>query len=458
MGQDRVIIVGAGPAGVRCAQMLAQHGVRPLLVDEGQRDGGQIYRRQPDSFSRKYDKLYGKEAKRALDLHDTFENIRDSIDYLPQTSAWNLVADRLHLAREGRAFARDFDALVLCTGATDRVMPIKGWERAGTYSLGASQIALKAQACSIGSSVVFLGSGPLLYLVSSQYVEAGANVVAVLDTSAFSKRLRALPKLMARFDLMRKGAGLVSSLKRAGVRVETGIEPVEILGTDEAGVSGVLYRDARGAVHELTCDALAIGQHLRPETQLADLAGCRFGFDAQTRQWLAQCDDLGRSSVKGVYLAGDGMRVLGADCAEVAGQLAAAAVLSDLGHAVEAGQIEVMKRCREQFKRFASGIAEAFPWPAEQVARVSDDTIVCRCEAITAGELRRVVRDEGAGEVNRAKAFSRVGMGRCQGRYCSNAAAEVIAGCANVPVEEVGRQRSQAPVKPLCIATTEEDS
>lgn len=152
------------------------------------------------------------------------------------------------------------------------------------------------------------------------------------------------------------------------------------------------------------------------------------------------------------------MRVLGADCAEVAGQLAAAAVLSDLGHAVEAGQIEVMKRCREQFKRFASGIAEAFPWPAEQVARVSDDTIVCRCEAITAGELRRVVRDEGAGEVNRAKAFSRVGMGRCQGRYCSNAAAEVIAGCANVPVEEVGRQRSQAPVKPLCIATTEEDS
>ena len=458
MGQDRVIVVGAGPAGVRCTQMLVQRGMRPLLVDENRRDGGQIYRRQPDSFSRSYGKLYGTEAPQALDLHDTFEKMRDSIDYLPQTLVWNIAGSRLHLLCEGSAFTRDFDALVLCTGATDRVMPVKGWERAGTYSLGASQIALKAQACSIGASVVFLGSGPLLYLVSSQYVEAGANVVAVLDTSAFSRRVRALPKLLARFDLMRKGAGLVSSLKRAGVRMETGVEPVEILGTDEAGVSGVRYRDASGEVRELACEAVAIGQHLRPETQLADLAGCRFGFDTGTRQWLPECDELGRSSVKDVYLAGDGMRVLGADCAEVAGQLAAAAVLSDRGYPIDAESVSELKQKRTAFARFASGIAEAFPWPAEQIARVSDDTIVCRCERIDAGELRRVVREEGAREVNRAKAFSRVGMGLCQGRYCAHAAAEVIASCTNVPVEQVGRQRSQAPVKPLGIATRGEDA
>jgi bacterioferritin-associated ferredoxin len=84
---------------------------------------------------------------------------------------------------------------------------------------------------------------------------------------------------------------------------------------------------------------------------------------------------------------------------------------------------------------------------------LSDDTIVCRCEGISAGELRRVIRDEGAREANRAKAFSRVGMGRCQGRYCGHAAAEVIADAAGVPLEQVGRLRGQAPVKPFAMST-----
>ncbi len=456
MGRPRVVVVGAGPAGVRCAETLVGYGVRPTLVDEGQRDGGQVYRRQPRTFSRPYGKLYGTESRRALNLHGTFDTLLESLDYLPGTVAWNLAAGELHLAQDGRTFTRGYDSLVLCTGAIDRVMPIKGWQRAGTFSLGASQIALKAQACSIGAAVVFLGSGPLLYLVASQYVEAGANVVAVLDTSPFSLRLRALPKLVARFDLLRKGARLLGSLKSAGVRVETGAQPIEILGTDDEGVGGVRYRDDKGAVRELVCDAVAIGQHLRPETQLADLAGCGFFFATATRQWLPKCDDMGRSSVRGVYLAGDGMRVLGADAAETAGRLAAMAVLSDLGHTIETSAVDGFKRERARFERFARGIAQAFPWPAEQVARVSDDTIVCRCEGVDAGELRRVVRDEGAHEVNRAKAFCRVGMGRCQGRYCAHAAAEVIASTAKVSIEEVGRQRGQAPVKPLPITSDEQ--
>jgi hypothetical protein len=99
----------------------------------------------------------------------------------------------------------------------------------------------------------------------------------------------------------------------------------------------------------------------------------------------------------------------------------------------------------------------AFPWPARQAAELPDDAIVCRCEAITAGELRRVVGALGATEANRAKAFSRLGMGRCQGRYCGHAGAEVIAHAAGVPLEQVGRLRGQAPVKPLAIAVREEE-
>jgi hypothetical protein len=106
--------------------------------------------------------------------------------------------------------------------------------------------------------------------------------------------------------------------------------------------------------------------------------------------------------------------------------------------------------------RFRLGLAQAFPWPAEQAAQLPDDAIVCRCEAITAGELRRTVGEMGAREANRAKALCRVGMGRCQGRYCGHAGAEVIAHAAGVPIEQVGRLRGQAPVKPLAIAVREE--
>ena len=80
---------------------------------------------------------------------------------------------------------------------------------------------------------------------------------------------------------------------------------------------------------------------------------------------------------------------------------------------------------------------------------------MCRCETVTAGELRRCVNELGSRELNRAKAFSRVGMGRCQGRYCGHAGAEIVAAAAGVPIESVGRLRAQAPVKPLLMNTRE---
>ena len=456
MAQPRVIIIGAGPAGVRCAETLVAAGLRPTVIDENRRDGGQIYRRQPDNFTRPYAKLYGTEAGRAQALHASFDALRGRIDYFPETLAWNIFGGELHVAHDHRTRSLPYDALVICSGATDRLMPVKGWHYAGTYSLGASQIALKAQACAIGRRIVFMGTGPLLYLVASQYVKAGANVAAVLDTSPLMRRVAALPKLLARPRLLRNGFALMAGLKRAGVPVLTGITPVEIEGAPDTGVRGVVFKDAQGRTRSLECDAVAMGYHLRPETQLADLARCAFRFDQETRQWLPEVREDGRTSVAGVYLAGDGMRVLGADAAEIGGRLAALAVLKDFGLPVDDDALRRLRTEQARMERFRQGLAQAFPWPAEQAAQLPDDAIVCRCEAITAGELRRVVCEMGAREANRAKAFSRVGMGRCQGRYCGHAGAEVIAAAAGVPVEEVGRLRGQAPVKPLPIGIQKE--
>lgn len=456
MAEPRVIIVGAGPAGTRAAEALVRAGLRPMVIDEGQRSGGQIYRRQPEGFGRSYAKLYGTEAERARDLHQSFEALLPHIDYRPETLVWNIADQHVWWANAHDEDAAPFDALILCSGATDRLMPVLGWHHAGCYSLGGAQVALKAQACAIGREVVFMGSGPLLYLVAAQYAAAGAKVAAVLDSAPASARVRAAPDMLALPSVLWNGIGLTLALRKARVPVLHGVTPVEIRGDADQGVTGLVYRTAGGDTHEIACDAVAMGHHLRSETQLADLARCAFGFDPVSRQWLPQCDDEGRSSVPGVYLAGDGCRIRGARAAEAGGQLAALAALADLGQQVDAAERAHLRDAMADYARFARGLMRAFPWPQHQAASLPDAAMVCRCEAVTAGDLRQVVRETGAREANRAKAFSRVGMGRCQGRYCGLAAAEVIAAEAGVPVESVGRLRAQAPVKPLSISTGED--
>ncbi|MPW20695.1 NAD(P)-binding protein [Paraburkholderia sp. CNPSo 3157] len=447
-----VIVIGAGPAGVRAAQALVEAGLRPVVIDEGRRDGGQIYRRQPEGFTRTYETLYGTEAQRAHALHRDFDALRAKIDYVPETLVWNVEPGAVHVVSGTRHRKIAFDALIICSGATDRLMPVPGWHLAGTYSLGGAQVALKSQGCAIGARVAMMGTGPLLYLVAAQYVKAGATVSVVLDTSTFSQRLRALPQLLAIPSALKKGIALMGVLKDARVPIHRGITPVAIEGTPQGGVQGVRVKQANGAMLQVECDAVALGYHLRSETQLADLAGCEFRFDRALQQWLPVADEDGRSNVKGVYLAGDGVRVRGADAAERAGRLAALAALKDFGLRHDDTEADTLRMQLARFTRFAAGLRTVFPWPARFAAALPDETIVCRCEAITAGELRRVVNEMGANEANRAKAFSRVGMGRCQGRFCAHAGAEVIAAQARVPLEAVGRLRGQAPVKPLPMA------
>lgn len=455
MGQPVIIIVGAGPAGVRAAQAVVKAGLRPIVIDEGARAGGQIYRRPPENFTRSHEELYGTEAARARAIHDDFAALEGKIDYRPETLVWNVAEGHVWAARDGQTEAIAYDALILCSGASDRVAPVQGWQAAGCYSLGGAQIALKAQGCAIGHRVIFLGSGPLLYLAAAQYVKAGAEVAAVLDTSPFWLRVKAAPKLAALPDLLWQGVKLLTDLKRAGVPVLTGVEPVAIEGDPQSGVSGVSVRH-KGAVRTFAGDAVAMGWHVKPEAQLADLARVPFAFDEATRQWLPQTDADGRAGNQ-VYLGGDGAKVAGARSAEVTGELAAYAALADLGLRVDTDRRRWLLSEKARFARFAQGLAQAFPWPHAMIAAIPDEAIVCRCEAVTAATLRASVNTAHAQEANRAKAFSRVGMGRCQGRYCGHASAEIIAAARGVALEQTGRLRGQAPVKPIPVSLKRSD-
>ncbi|MGY8660818.1 FAD/NAD(P)-binding oxidoreductase [Bradyrhizobium sp. UFLA05-109] len=452
-----IVIVGAGPAGTRAAEVLVGAGLCPIVIDEAPENGGRIYQRQPAGFHRTKRALYGFEAAKAQAIHDTFDQLRSSIDFRPRTLAWNLRSGVIDTICDGKASAVPFVQTVLCTGAMDRVIPLPGWTLPGVFTLGGSQISLKAQGCAIGARVAFLGTGPLLYLVAYQYARAGAQIAAVLDTTPFATKARQAFGLMRGGATFAKGLYYSAWLRAHDIPVIEGATPLAIEG--DGRVESVSWRDAHGGKHGAPVDAVGLGFGLKPEAQLADLAGVPFDFDPVQHNWQPRKDRSGRTSVEGVFLAGDGSGIRGADLAEAAGARAAWAVLAARGMAVDARAVARLDTTLAEGETFRAALERAFPFPAKLAAAMADDTILCRCEVITAGELRAAANEALAtlppSEVNRAKALTRVGMGRCQGRVCGAAAAEVLAATMSCPVEQVGRLRGQPPVKPIPILPAE---
>ena len=443
------VIVGAGPAGIRAAEVLVKAGLRPSILDEGFRSGGQIYRRPPVDDGRSYRSRYGSEAHKAEALHKAFDALRDHVDYRPETLVWNMSQQNgahLDLMSRGVHSELAYSHLILATGATDRVLPFKGWTKPGVYTLGASQTALKAQGCTIGERVVFMGSGPLLYLVAWQYLHAGAKVVAVLDTAPFTAKFNLAHLALYAPRVVALGAYYGLRLKLAGVPIHYNARPDEVLG--ETHVEGLRYRTGK-QTHAVACDALAYGFALRPETQLADLAGCEFGFEPRDRAWLPVADALGRSSRKTIYVAGDGAGIAGADAAEIRGQLAAMALLEDVGKSVDIAKRQNLIAALDRIYHERLIIEKAFPFPADWFQTVPRDITLCRCEEISLGDALDVIEAGNAREINRLKALTRVGMGRCQGRMCTAATAELLAFMQHKSPADTGRIRAQAPVKPI---------
>jgi NADPH-dependent 2,4-dienoyl-CoA reductase/sulfur reductase-like enzyme len=447
MNDPPPVIVGAGPAGMRAAVTLAAAGLAPIVLDEAPRSGGQIYRRPPPGFVRAHRTLYGFEAAKARRVHEAFDALAGRIDYRPGTLVWDLKPHVLHCLAAGAFGDVACRDVILAPGARDRVIPFPGWTIPGVYTLGGAQVALKYQGCAVGERVVFMGTGPLLYLVAYQYAKAGARVAAVLDTTGFAARRRAVPGLLRSGRTFAKGLWYVAALRARGIRVANGIRPVAAEAQDGA-VCALAYRVGKSQ-HRIACDAIAFGFGLSSETQLADLAGVPFAFDPVQQQYLPRCDDAGRTGVRGVYLAGDGGGIAGADAAEIAGERAALALLEDRGHSVDKARAAALERERRRAARMRVALDAAFPFPVDMASAMTDETVLCRCEGVTAGELRAAARELHAEEINRAKAFSRCGMGRCQGRMCGPSAAIVLAAALGVPLDGAGRLRGQPPVKPI---------
>jgi NADPH-dependent 2,4-dienoyl-CoA reductase/sulfur reductase-like enzyme len=447
------VIIGAGPAGLATARALVEAGLRPIVLEEGNRPGGQGTRRLCPLMSGETERFMGRRAAASSLARETDEDdVLAACDWRPNTLVWAIFADRLETIRDGHHASIHFDQLMIAAGATDRIMALPGWTLPGVFSLGGAQVALKAHASFIGERVVLAGSSPLLYLAAAQYARMGARDLTVVDTAqASGKRKAAFGMAMTSPGTLFEGVQLLYELRRHGVRHIEGATLVEVQGTDRVEALHIRHRD--GSSEKIDCDAVAIGYGLRPETQLAELAGADFRFDETLRNWFPVIDADGRAG-PALWLAGDGAMIGGRIAAAKSGRLAGLSMLAArTGTPVDGPEAKRLRKSVAQLRRFQLHMAGAFPWPHEAARSLPDDTIVCRCERITAGEIRRAI-DKVAGpvEVNRVKAVTRCGMGRCQGRFCGPTLQELTAATAQRPVAEVGRLRAQAPVRPIPIA------
>jgi NADPH-dependent 2,4-dienoyl-CoA reductase/sulfur reductase-like enzyme len=441
----KIVIVGAGPAGIAAGAVLAKAGLSITLIDEGSQPGGQIHRAPAPGLALDMRALLGRSHADYRRFHVTAENLCGQVDYQPGTLAWNVYDRAVQVTAAAGLAAVPYDALVIATGATDRVMPVAGWTLPGVFTLGGAQALLKGQGCLIGTQVAFCGSSPLLYVAALQYQQLGGRVAAVIDTTPFRSKLRAVPNLLAAPAMLAKGLRSMAALRRRGIPIVHGARIEAFEGEDR--VSAVSYRDAGGGQHRVACDGVAYGHGLRSESQLAEVAGCSLQYDAVQRQYRPVVDRDGRAG-RGIYLAGDGGTIGGAEAARVSGALAGAAILADLGVAAPAPDVAALRRSLRRLRRFQAGVAEAFAWPHAAAAALADAVVICRCENVTVGEVRQAIR-QGASEANRVKAATRCGMGRCQGRFCGPALAELTAA---TPLD---RLRAQPPIKPLPIAAAQ---
>ncbi|MEU7417134.1 NAD(P)/FAD-dependent oxidoreductase [Streptomyces antibioticus] len=442
-------VIGAGPAGLAATLAGAARGVHVTLIDSAPQPGGQFYR-QPAP---------GLGARRPRALHHrwrTWERLRTGLDAHLAAGRVTLLSDRhvwcverntdpspapftVHALlgpAQDESVAIRADGVLLATGAYEKVLPFPGWTLPGVVTAGGAQALLKGGLVLPGRTAVVAGTGPLLLPVATGLAAAGATVVALVESAApkdFAQRARVLA---AAPDKLAEGAGYAAQLVRHGVPLKLGHTVLEAHGGErlESVTVAALGPDGRpvpGTARRLPCDTLAVGHGLLPHTDLADGLGCRLDGPA------VHVDDEQRTDVPGVWAAGEATGVGGAVLSLAEGHIAGRSAAARLRGAVpDPAEWAPADRARTRSRAFFDGLDGVYAPPARWAELVTDETVVCRCEEVTAGAVREAVGSLGAGDLRTVKLLTRAGMGWCQGRMCEAGVAGV-AGCAPVPARRL---------------------
>ncbi|HEY8458504.1 MAG TPA: NAD(P)/FAD-dependent oxidoreductase [Actinopolymorphaceae bacterium] len=405
-----IAVIGAGPAGLAAATTAAGYGMRVVLLDAGGRPGGQYFR------GRTHDRRF-RRLRTRLDQ----AMVAGTLTYRPRHQVWTVERlDSGFVVRsiaEG-AFAHRARHVVVATGAYDRHVPFPGWELPGVMAAGGAQALVKGSGQAPGSRVVVAGSGPFLLPVAVALAKAGATVVGVYEASRTRRYLRHLPVLARHPARIAEATTYAAALARHKIPYRTGHAVVAAHGDDKLTGVTIGQLDPRGmptTTEEVACDTLAIGYGFTPQIELLAELGCDLDGDH------VAVDAGQRTSVPGVYAAGETAGIGGAPLALVEGELAAHAIAEEAGRPRDRRlrwRISLLRIRRSELRAFAKVLHDASFVPTHWLSDLPDDAIVCRCEEVSAGAIRAAVRELGATDPRSVKLLTRAGMGRCQGRIC----------------------------------------
>jgi len=459
MNRVDLIVIGGGPAGVSAAVAAARQELSVVLIDENMSLGGKVFREEEDGPGKATADPF--EAGLRKDLFDSFESVRDRIQVLLGAEVWNIEGDRkvhVYSAQEQGAQSQVFQGqkLIIAPGAIERVVPFEGWTAPGVFTIGGLN-ALAKKGVVPGKRVLIAGSGPLPLVLIKNLVQTGVNISAVVVPVSFGTMIRhAIPILRS------AGWHRIKQAMDAAWRVRANHVPVinthvlkQVSGSHNDFTATISRIDSdwrliAGSEEEIGADVIAVGYGLMPSVELTRLAGCEHRFDHPRGYWRTVRGDRLETSIPGIFVAGDGVQVKGYEAAITEGKLAAIEAARQLGKTTQqdadrrvAPLLKKLKRM-EAFGRILDRLS--VPEPGI-LASVPDQTLICRCEEVTLGDIRKAV-DDGAAGINDIKRRTRLGMGHCQGRFCG----QVINDLLGILRQEKGPVESftpRIPVRPV---------
>ena len=442
MPRADLIIVGAGPAGMSAATTAAQAGLRVLMLDEAPRAGGQIYRNVSVDAAPWLGRDYAAGAALVAGL--THPNIQTEFG----ATVWRIEADgRVVWSQNGTSQISAAPHILMAGGAQERPTPFPGWTLPGVMPAGAAQILMKTAGL-LPRDAVLAGSGPLIYLIAAQMIDAGTPPKALVETQTSAMMLRALPHLpraLLALPVLLKGLELLQKIRKAGVRRYTGASAFQA--TSQGGDIRFAFT-AKGQRHQIDTPLLLTHQGVIPATHTSRAAGISQIWNDAQQALQPITDAWGRTNQPHIHIAGDGAGIAGADAARAAGALAALDILHLSGRISEDSRNQRAAASRAALIRARAirPFLDAAYAPLPETLVPTGDTIVCRCEEITAQDIRQSIT-EGANGARQVKTATRAGMGPCQGRMCEAATRGILAACGITPAPA----RIRTPIKPVTL-------
>ena len=455
MKDPELIIIGAGPAGIAAAVEAARAGATVKILDENAKPGGRIYSQLNDGFKLVHPGYLGPDYQKGKALLSEFAAVRKKIDYRHDTLVFGIFENRImafHQAGKGQRVA--FNKLIVATGAYDRPVPFPGWTLPGVLTAGGAQSLVKMQRVLPGKNLLFAGTGPLQLVVANQVLDGGGTVAAILEAGEIDNWLKLLKGFSRNWGLLTDGLQYMRAIRKAGVPLLRRHMILEARGdrqVEEAVIAEVDkdWRAIEKTRRILKVDTICLGYGLVPSVELTRLVGCQHRYSPGLGGWIPARNEDMETSVPGVFAVGDGAGVAGSAMAMSEGRIAGISIAQSLGYisSEEArkrkrpylNEMKKLGRLRDALDRIS------YPRPG-LFELANDDTIICRCEELTLGDIKSAV-GKGTTEMNELKRMTRMGMGPCQGRMCAPAVQEIIAGQTQTPAAEIAYLNQRPPTK-----------